>query len=199
MDNAQKFIKDLRHKCKKYSIKLKMYNTSSVPLGRGKMKSIGYFDGECLVISKNHPAFLEILVHESCHMDQWLENCGVWVKDEFTINLDDWLLGKEEDITLVKNAISSSRNLELDCEKRTIKKIKKWNLPIDTKLYIQRANTYVQYYNYLLETREWLSPKNSPHHREEIYSQMPSTFQNAKYYKKLPTKTRKLFKEHLAS
>jgi hypothetical protein len=83
--------------------------------------------------------------------------------------------------------------MELDNEKRSVKLIKKWNLPIDTKIYTRKANAYVQYYNYLHHTRRWMHPGNSPARNPKVWKKMPASFRMN--YEVLEEKYFKIFEE----
>ena len=85
MTNIDKFLLDVKQTCKDHGIKFKLVNASKVPITKN-LKSIGYFDGESLVVSRKHNFWLPVLIHESCHMDQWIEKCKLWNNDERTIN-----------------------------------------------------------------------------------------------------------------
>ncbi len=196
MSSVDKFLQDLKAKCKQYNVKLRLANSNSLNIGMGR--SAGYFDYGVLeiAVAKHHKDWLSILVHESCHLDQWVEKPSVWTKT--ITNNDDayvfkWLQGKN--IKFIKNNLDRTREMELDCERRALTKINLYNLPINTEIYVQKANAYVQFYNYLYESRKWSDPKNSPYSNEKIYSQMPTKFREKSYYKTLPAKVRKLFIE----
>ncbi len=66
--------------------------------------------------------------------------------------------------------------MEFDCEKRTVAKIKKYNLPIDIKDYIQKANAYVWFYTAVLNKRQWDGTKSDSIYIKEIFSICPKTF-----------------------
>ncbi len=132
--------------------------------------------------NKSQHLWLPILVHESCHMDQWIEQSKVWIDskigslDKMDI-LSLWLNGYVElNAQQLDNYIRSIRDVELDCEKRTVEKIKKYGLPIDPKEYTQRANAYVLFYNHMMKTRKWYVPGNEPYNNSKIWSQLPSTW-----------------------
>lgn len=193
--SVSKFLKDLKEQCKKYNVKLTFYDSESVPLGNGA-RSTGYFDYDVLEIAvgRKNKDWLSILVHESCHLDQWIEQTDIWTKtvvNDDDVQVDKWLSGK--DVRYVKRKLDRTREMELDCERRSLKKIKKYKLPINTKEYIQKANGYVHFYNYLYETRRWTKPENTPYSNKAIYSQMPSYFRESSYYKTLPNKVRNIF------
>jgi hypothetical protein len=127
-----------------------------------------------LVVAKKDPNWLMTLVHEYGHLTQWIDQTKEW-KDSYNIdNVDDWLNGKE--VPNIKKALSVTRDLELDNEKRAVKLIKQWNLPIDVKVYTRKANAYVQFYNYLYYTRSWCHPANSPARNPKVWKKMPASF-----------------------
>ena len=159
-----------------------------------KIRCVGYFDTDDkkeLVVAGKDRNWLMTLVHEYGHLTQWVENCKEWREAENIDNIDDWLNGIE--VSNAKKALAKTRDLELDNEKRAVQLIKQWGLPINTKIYTQKANAYVQYYNYLYYTRRWHHPNNSPSKNPKVYKQMPSTF--SMDYKKLSDKYRKVFED----
>jgi len=109
--------------------------------------------------------------------------------------MDKWLNGKE--IKFIKNKIDKIKYLELDCEKRAVKNIKKYNLPVNIETYIQKANSYILFYNYVKETRQWSKPGNAPYalKNKELWSLCPTKFMPDSYYEKIPRKIYKKFIE----
>jgi hypothetical protein len=191
---ADEFIKYVKQECKTHNIKCLLKNTKTVKLTDDNDRCSGYFDEEHLVVAMNRPDALQILVHEYCHLTQWVEQCDTWiasVKNESHDKLYRWLAGEE--VKDIKKAINICRDLELDNEKRAIKMIKRFNLPIDIDIYIKKANAYVQYYNYLLISRKWCSPKNSPYKNNRLVELMSSKFNMN--YNKLTKKLLKAFTE----
>ena len=90
-----------------------------------------------------------------------IRDVRVWKQAEKSLGIVwEWLDG--ENHRNITKHISVARDLELDNEKRSVKLIKKFKLPIDVKLYIKKANAYVLFYNYMLITRRWCKPNNSP-------------------------------------
>ncbi len=61
--------------------------------------------------------------------------------------------------------------MELDNEKRSVAIIKAWDLPIDVKTYTQKANAYIQFYNWMFFTRRWCTPQNSPYKNPKTASE----------------------------
>jgi hypothetical protein len=65
--------------------------------------------------------------------------------------------------------------VELDCEKRTVKKIKKYNLPINIDRYIKEANACLWWYTSVTITRRWDGQQYS---RPSVLKLMPTHFNN---------------------
>ena len=139
--------------------------------------------------------WLPIFVHESCHMEQWMENHEFWKKSEKLDVIDEWVVGKEFHWRTINASIKNSINLEVDCEKRTVKKIIEWNLPIKIEEYIQCSNAYIMFYNYLKKTRKWSDPDKSPYRNKRIFKHMPQKWM--KNYHRLPKKIEELFDKEL--
>lgn len=193
MGNIQQFVKHVRAECKAHGIKFVLKRSTYI-LTPDKIRCVGYFDADDrkeLVVAGKDRNWLMTLVHEYGHLTQWVENCKEWRETEDIDNIDDWLNGIE--VPNAKKALAKTRDLELDNEKRSVQLIKAWGLPINTKIYTQKANAYIQYYNYLYYTRRWHHPDNSPSKNPKVYKQMPSTF--SMDYKKLSDKYKKVFED----
>jgi hypothetical protein len=174
--NIEAFIEHVRSECKKYKIKLVLRNVSYFKLTDG-IRCSGYFDEDerVLAVAMKKDIWLGVLVHEYAHLTQWVEGCDAWKNGCKGIEkVDRWLGG--EKVRDIKKALAFSRDLELDNEKRAVKLIKKWNLPIDVKDYVKRANAYVQFYNYMYFSKKWCRPNNSPYDNPVVVGAMPSTF-----------------------
>lgn len=139
--------------------------------------------------------WLPIFVHESCHMEQWMESHKSWEDLEKLDVMDEWLSGKDFDKKTLNKSIKNSINIESDCEKRTIQKIKDWELPIDIDEYIQKANAYILFYNYVKKVRRWSSPHKSPYKNKRIYKHMPKKWLDNYHY--LEPEVEKIFDKEL--
>jgi hypothetical protein len=176
------FIEFAKSECKKHGVKFKPYKRSYVKL-TDDIKCGGYFDDgsdsgkPVLAFAQGREDFIELMVHEYCHMTQWLEGIELWeiCSDSMTI-IDEWLSGKDHPDKLVECAINNSRDLELDNEKRAVKIFKEWNIPVDLELYTKKANAYVNFYNYMKTTRKWSDPGNSPYTNKNILEAMSNKF-----------------------
>jgi len=198
-DEEKSFIKLVKTKCEEHNVELILKRTKKIKISED-IKVGGYFEEITkkkgrLVCAMNHPQYLSILVHEFSHMEQWIEQIDIWKKMAKCNGVDDWLEGKN--IRNVFSQIDTMKMLELDCEKRSIQNIKKYNLPIDVPSYIQKANSYVLFYNYLKKSRKWSKPGNAPFSpkNESLWSLCPKTFRPDSYYETIPKKIHNKFIE----
>jgi hypothetical protein len=105
-----------------------------------------------------------------------------------------WTNGKRLTKKKVQAYIKGVLAVELDCEKRAVENIKKFGLPCDIDDYIQKANAYVYFYQFVLKRRKWYSPGKAPYEIPEVYSKMPTKFLNR--YDRMPAKYLKLYDEY---
>jgi hypothetical protein len=190
---AKEFVKFVRKECLKEGITLKIGRGSYVIHPGDKTACGGYFDSEDLVLAVggNHPQFLSILVHEYAHVTQWQENIEIWQDaDKWGGYLWEWLAGVNN--RKYKIGAQYLRDLELDNEKRSVELIKKFSLEINIPDYIQRANAYVLYYNWLPETRKWLGRGKSIYMNEYLIKHMSKRFDMD--YEKLSPELQEVFR-----
>lgn len=196
LPEVSKFIEYELDKCRRNNIKIYVPKARHVPLGQGTVA--GYFDDENQIFavayyrSINH--WLPVFVHETCHMDQWLEQIPEW---NVSINgidamelLEDWLsltieLDQETKATVFKHII----DIELDCERRSVEKIKKYNLPINIQTYIKKSNAYVWSYRLVQQTRVW--EHSAAYEFPKVWRKMPAHFDNE--YNILPDNISQIF------
>jgi hypothetical protein len=191
-----RFLTDLRGICKEKDVKLFLPNSESVAYS-DKIRTIGFFGGDPLTLAcaRKSPVFIEVLVHESCHLDQYFDDYNFFNKGENSDLIDEWLLGKE--IKNIEKHIEITREIELDCEKRAVRKILKYQLPININHYIQKSNAYVWFHNYMCKKRFWPIPEEFPYNVIEIWSKMPATFQSN--YSILPLTIENIFNKRYSS
>lgn len=193
--NTLKFIEYVQAKCKEHNIKVELRDVNKLKIS-GNIYSGGYFmdneyDGRAkLIVAKKRKDWLNLLLHEFCHAEQWIENIKLWDKVRNN-KMDEWLNGDK--IHYPHTHLDDMKLLELDCEKRAVQNIRKFNLPINIQEYTQKANSYVLFYNYIKETRNWSKPGNSPYQNKELWSVCPKKFMPLKYYKIIPYKIYKKF------
>ena len=77
-----------------------------------------------------------------------------------------------------KKKVTSGRKLaqecEWDCEKRSVALIKRLNLPLDTDVYIRKANAYILSFHLLEKYGKWYTSKNKPSINPMILAMMPN-------------------------
>lgn len=186
----------IKKECKEHGAKLDIRKTSYVLLD--SMQCAGYFDYDTktpkIVVAANAKDAKATLLHEYCHLKQFIDNDKLWKKSgKATIALNEWLDGKDFDKKKIKKYISICRELELDNEKRAAKLAKKYDVDMSVSKYIKKANAHVLYYNWLAETRKWSKTDKSPYCNKRILKLMSDKFDMN--YKKLDPKIRKAFKK----
>lgn len=197
-EKVKSFIKNLQERCKENNINLLIKNKTGIPYvtDNGFMVN-GYFDEESKTLAcaagKDISQWLTILIHESSHMDQYLEQVSEWTDNLGLNETGKWLAGDDNaDMKMVTDEIKTSIAVELDCEKRTVQKIKKWGLDniVDTDEYVQKANAYILFYLWMKENRKWYEIGREPYNLPEIFKDMPKTFEND--YSELSIELRKV-------
>lgn len=190
-NNVTYFIDELKKLCVTNNVELRLIEKYSQKVdGVSVGGAFGGVKKMVLISCTKRPDWLHILIHESCHMDQYLYDKNIWInKGDSYDPLDDWLHDKR--VHDINKHINNVQDLELDCEKRAVVKIKNFDLPIDIEEYIKKANAYIYFFSYLKHSRRWFGPKNSPYVNEKIWKEMPNQFQ--KSYRKLPKKYFELF------
>jgi len=188
-DNDRRFIGYAITECAKNKIKVILVPKKYV-YTEGT-KCAGYFDEDdrILVVATRKPQkdWLPILVHEFCHSQQWVEKEPLYIKITKNKKLDlmwDWLEGKDMPMSVVRKSIRAYQKMELDCEKRSVRHIKNFQLSIDMDEYIQLANIYVLFYSILLKTRKWYN--KPPYRVKNLMKEVPKNF--LKSYIKVPSK-----------
>ena len=174
-EGIKKLIADISLICIKNNISLRLENKHLVDMDN--LPCSGYFDESSLVVATKKSKISEwvtTLLHESCHMDQYLEKSKVYIPDNAGLNIvEGWINKKSINKTKLYNGFKNTILLELDCEKRTVKKIKKYKLNISIPTYIQEANAYLFSYIYALEEKTWYE---APYENLKIVKVMPKTF-----------------------
>lgn len=183
--NEEKFLEDLNKKCEKHNITLYLPKKSVVDYENSTLKVSGYFSGDTETIAvacgKPKEKYLPILIHESCHLDQYLEKCILW--DNLYVGktntydcMDRWIHGEEFSKKRMTDYINRCIDLEFDCEVRSVKKIKKYKIDINVEKYIQKANSYILFYNYIKQKRTWYLKGKEPYSIKEVWKKMPTKF-----------------------
>jgi hypothetical protein len=148
----RQFVAHVKRRCKANRIELVMSPSRNVVVTDSfSTDCAGYFDdvNRTLVVACGKPFndWIEILVHEYSHMEQWLgdERWSHW--SDCCYNLWAWL---DKD-RIMNNAqltelMDGMIELERDCEVRALENIRRWNLPINKSRYARKANLYLYSY-----------------------------------------------------
>jgi len=141
-------------------------------------KTAGYYcnfnkEIRCFVNLQDN-SWLGVLCHEISHAIQSLEQNGgskEWQDfEELELTVDDIKIKKKLPPSLTKFRRVMIA-LEHDADKRAIKLMKRYNLPVDIELYQKEANYVLYCYVYLCHRRVW--PELKTKDREKIVFSMP--------------------------
>lgn len=119
-------------------------------------ESGGWFCGDTrrLVVGTGSSTWLGILLHEYCHVTQWIENGPLW--RAYRDDMWAWLAGKS--IKNPRAAVRAVQALEEDCERRTIRLIQELGAPVSIEAYTRSANAYLHFHNVMADKRKWYRP-----------------------------------------
>jgi hypothetical protein len=155
-----KFLAHVKAECKRLKIKFRFSKYEKVDAG-DRMMCGGFFDSSIKTLAvatgkRTQAQWLALLIHEYNHMMQWQEKSPFWHPDSDPFH--DWLSGKHNKWT--KKQLDyyhgKVRDVEWDCERRSIKMIQEWGLPLDVAKYMQEANTYIGSYAVMRVKRKWM-------------------------------------------
>lgn len=140
----------------------------------------GYFNDEPLTfavaLNKPFEAWFLVFIHEYCHFLQYLENPQYFSAQCEEIDaFFSWLEGEELKEEQLKQYLITVRNLEADCENRAIINMNRFNIShlVNVEQYIQKANSYFNFYNYVFKYRKWYVGGKEPYSIEAVWSQFP--------------------------
>lgn len=165
-DVAKYFVK-IDNKCKKAKITLRLTSGKAI-YSNGRCG--GYFDEQARVLAVAIGGKLEDVIptleHEAVHcFKQYLNKKSIWYKKGIITGharFFNYLSGSR--IYRAKECAAATIKLELDCERRTLRALKKWEKYVNLSLCRRRANAYVMCHYKMLETGKW--PKKSPYNRK---------------------------------
>lgn len=160
------FIFDVRLEIEAAGYSLELIEQEEVSIPNSSGTCSGFFDDKLRLIrvatSRPLEIWLGVLVHELCHFRQFKEQAPCTLNytikgkaaDEY---IDAWFDYKEElsneDLLILFGLV---KDIELDCEKRSVDLISQYKLPIDVSFYTQMANAYVLSHNLMLRKREFI-------------------------------------------
>jgi hypothetical protein len=187
MSNPCQFIKDVKKTAREAGIKIRNIPVKEIFTDESIDPYLGYFDPgnkEMAIASKRtKSSYYSILAHESSHMDQFINDKYLWEKHQPGRDIFiGWMNNEDEpDFKILEEAVQDILRVELDCERRTVEKIKKYNLPIDIPCYIQNVNADMYRYLFALETKYWIVGTQS---HSKIVQKCSTKFKNS--YVKIP-------------
>lgn len=199
-------IADIKKRAQDNGVQLHLIDSKTIPYAIGNFPVNGYFidyGKPTLAVAINKPIqdWIMVLAHEGSHMEQWIEKSPYWTNSfidgrEAVEYIDEWCNGKDLPEEELNDICKIAREVEWDCEKRTIEKIKKYNLspPINIEEEIQKANSYILFYTFIKQTRKWNKLGQAPYQIKEIWSHMPTTFDMD--YSVVPEKIAELYKQY---
>jgi hypothetical protein len=205
-DPVQHFLRVVTETCDRHGVE--MY------LGKGRnvryksLRCLGYFDSmespsPRYAVATGRPLaeWLPIAVHELCHLAQWAEGAPAWIEQVLAPSvyaldlLGEWFAGKHLEDEEITRLIGLAREVERDCEERTLRMIVQYRLPVDLTVYAQQANSYVFYYTAMREMRRWYT--RSPREVPEVWKLMPDRILPPPAYEDLPVEYREAFLKYL--
>ena len=146
------FVAYVKRMCKLKGIELMLSPSKTVVLTDSfSTDCSGYFDDTDKVLAvacgKPFHEWIEILIHEYAHMQQWLSDprWGYWT--DCCGELWSWM-DKEKIMnnSQLNKVLDGMIELERDCEVRALGLIDKWGLPINKSAYKRKANLYLYSY-----------------------------------------------------
>ncbi len=161
-ENVENFLNFIHSQLKKHKMKL-LLSVDSIRVGNNSV--CGYFSEEekVIKIDISENGWLDVLVHEFCHFQQFIEFDPTYLTLDYENGnmLNDfweWIDGNFEFINNRRKnfVIRKILEMELNCEKRSVELIRKYDLPINLDEYIFTAYVYINYYNHVKKYRTWM-------------------------------------------
>jgi hypothetical protein len=174
-DSIRSFLENTKKTAKDLGVSIIFGRGEYVRLS-GKGKAGGFFDdtNRILSVATNLPLtkWIELMVHETCHMDQWIESSKYWTTDlnDALHTFDRYISGKYEPNII--EATDLIVMMEADCERRACRKISEYELPINVKSYAKRANAYLLSHKAMIHYQSWY--KVPPYKHGCIWGKLPS-------------------------
>jgi len=193
----REFIAQELARAKKLGVRVRLIRARTIDTDG--YHTLGHFDeeGPSLVCAAKRPDWVSVFAHESCHMDQWAEQSYFW-RRSLVAGVDVgnivWLwTQKKIELTLeqLRDYTARIRDIEWDCEKRTVAKIREFGLSEDVATYTQQANAYLYSITLKANYRMWhfrgrISVDNKLHStcptkflRRHAYNDVPEAFRQA--------------------
>lgn len=197
-------IKDCLVDLSAHNVNIVFSDTKSVQYNGEDFQTGGYWDDSdpknltlACAVGKPIEKWGPIFAHEYCHFIQWKEKSAEW--DHYRKNVSSSVYDKifnNEPVDEEKmiQCLEACKQLELDCERRTVELLKKHKVPIDLKKYIRGANAYIHFYNHARYYREWYDLDKVPYYLKNLYAHAPTSFRGS--YDKMPRRLGYAFKKY---
>lgn len=174
-----KLLRNELNKAFENDISVVLSDESLVCVPGENMKCSGYFDTQdqvlCVAIGRPVKDWFPIFVHESSHMDQFLDREDWSLEFDAADEFFTWLEGSVEFEDPTAIAILVAR-LELDAEVRSIKKMRQYDLftqASEVIEYEKKSATYAFFYLWCAKHRRWYPTGMKPYEIPEIWESAP--------------------------
>ena len=137
---SHKFFKHVKHECRRYNVKFILINKNEIKLDNLTCDAYFSVNPLELVLATRllNSEFFSNLVHEFSHLEQWRDDSPYYINyngmDTWTI-INKWVQGYNYTKKTIKGAFNIYIDGEIDCERRAIENIKKFNIPLNIKHY----------------------------------------------------------------
>lgn len=183
---VEMFVSLVRQRCREHEVAFELRAGRRCDSGDG-IRCRGFFESDTrrLVVAAGGPwqQWLPVLAHEYGHMTQWLADAKRWwdAEDELFIA---WLGGRRLSDERRWRAFRAARDVELDCERRTLRIAARNHLPIDPAAYARSANAYVAFYRVAHDYRRWYV--RGPFESSRVLALCPATIMPAAWHDQPP-------------
>ena len=171
---ADEVVREITRRSWEFGVAVLMVNKPHVMVDTSPCG--GYFTEEgdvpMLVVATgcSEDQWLGTLLHEYSHLTQWAEKAPVWSSnDTLYSDYQEWLNGKKKAPAIVRKAVAAAREVEADCERRTIRLIRELSAPIDLPRYTRIANCYIHFHNVMAKTRKWFAADKRLYAMPSVY------------------------------
>lgn len=186
-DSFKPFFKVVKRRCTENKVSLVLSPSKNVVLTDSfSTDCSGYFDdyNKVLAVACGKPfeEWIEILVHEYSHMEQWIEDDRWSYWTDCCQDLWAWL-DKEKmmNSSQVDKVVDGMIELERDCELRAIANMRKYNLPINKSEYQRKSNLYLYSYRMMKKIKRF---PTGIYYNKTLVSMCPSKIKSN--YKEVP-------------
>lgn len=175
--SPKKFLELVKKDCKEHGVRLHLSKGRYVVMDGTRCS--GYFTSDepptlAVAMGREFSEWFPTLVHEYCHMQQWLEDTKIWRNANDNMDLWDWLAGKKDlPSRTAKKLCMRALDCELDCERRAVAMIKKYKFPLEIVPYCKQANAYAYFYHLVYKHRRWYEVGKEPYNNPVLVDSMP--------------------------